>query len=138
MIEYRRGLKYQLARNYVTVVSKHLVRKYNIKNGDFITLDTEGVLAIRAGYAWDGPSGPTIDTRNFMEASLVHDVLYELMRKVHIPFGKSERIAADMELIRIAKAEGMSWLRRKWVYLALRAFAASSADPDNKREVIKT
>ena len=28
------------------------------------------------GYAWDGPSGPTIDTPDAMPASLVHDGLY--------------------------------------------------------------
>jgi hypothetical protein len=33
------------------------------------------------GYAWNGPSGPTLDTRNFMRGSLVHDALYQLMRE---------------------------------------------------------
>ncbi len=138
MIAYTKGLKYQLAKDYKARVSLHLTRKYDIWAGDFVALSALGVLSIKKGYAWDGPSGPTFDTRNFMEASLVHDVLYELMRKGHIPFGAPERIAADMELIRIAKAEGMSWPRRMWVYSGLRIGARFAANPKNIRKVIIT
>ena len=42
----------------------------------FCSLTTEGLLIIRPGYAWDGPSGPTFDTPSFMRGSLIHDVLY--------------------------------------------------------------
>ena len=46
----------------------------------FIVLTMDGLLTINKGYAWDGPSGPTIDTKSFMRGSLVHDALYQLMR----------------------------------------------------------
>jgi hypothetical protein len=43
--------------------------------GGYACLDN-GSLLIRSGYAWDGVSGPlTLDTRNVMRASLVHDAL---------------------------------------------------------------
>ena len=38
-------------------------------------------MIVEKDYAWDGPSGPTIDTSNSMRASLVHDVLYQAMRE---------------------------------------------------------
>jgi len=40
-----------------------------------------GTLAISAGYSWDGPSGPTIDTKTFMRGSLIHDAIYQLIRE---------------------------------------------------------
>ena len=76
-IKYRSGYKYQLVEEYQVKVS--VAPADNIKT-DFIELSTEGMLVIKKGYAWDGPSGPTIDTLNFMHGSLVHDVLYQLLR----------------------------------------------------------
>jgi len=43
--------------------------------------DSDGGLLIKAGYSWDGPSGSAIDTKNFMQGSLVHDALYQLLRE---------------------------------------------------------
>ena len=37
-------------------------------------------LWIRRGYAWDGCSGGAPDHKNSRNASLVHDVLYQLMK----------------------------------------------------------
>ena len=74
-IKYRSGYKYQLVEEYQVRVS--LIPENDIKT-DFIELSTEGMLIIKKGYAWDGPSGPTIDTPNFMRGSLVHDALYQL------------------------------------------------------------
>jgi len=45
---------------------------------DFMHIDCGGSLCIREGYSWDGPSGPAIDTVDFMRGSLVHDALYQL------------------------------------------------------------
>jgi hypothetical protein len=44
-----------------------------------------GSLHIRAGYAWDGASGPTIDTKAMIKASLLHDALYQLIRAHRLP-----------------------------------------------------
>jgi len=41
----------------------------------------DGRLEVYAGYYWDGPSGPTIDTYAFIMASLPHDVLYQMLRE---------------------------------------------------------
>jgi hypothetical protein len=37
-------------------------------------------LTVEKGYAWDGPSGPVIDAKENIRASLDHDALYQLMR----------------------------------------------------------
>ena len=69
--------------------------KYEIKEditvdlfGDFYTDFSHeyfelksGKLTIKAGYCYDGCSGPTIDTKSNMLAGLVHDVLYQAIRK---------------------------------------------------------
>ncbi len=93
-----------------------------------IVLDPNGLLTIKKGYAWDGPSGPTIDTPNFMRGSLVHDVLYQLMREELIP--QEHREYADKLLHQICLEDGMSALRAWVVYQGVRLGGASSAAPD--------
>jgi len=79
-----------------------------------------GQLFITAGYCWDGPSGPAIDTDNFMDGSLVHDVLYELMRdKKLYPIWKY-RMKADKEMRLQTAKDGMSFPRRWWTWLGVR------------------
>jgi hypothetical protein len=62
----------------------------------FLSLSKQGVLTIKKGYAWDGASGPALDTKNIMKASLVHDAVYQLMREEVLP--QSARMHADMLL----------------------------------------
>ena len=91
----------------------------------YFDLFPDGELNIYRGYCWDGPSGPTFDTKDFMRGALVHDVLYQMLRQGDLP--PSYRKAADQELAGLLKSDGMFWLRRKYVYLALRAFAGGAA-----------
>ena len=114
-IKYKSGYKYQLVEKYQVKIS--LAPADNIKT-DFIELRTEGILIIKKGYAWDGPSGPNIDTPNFMRGSLVHDALYQLLRNELIK-GKW-RDEADEELRRIYRKDGMSKIYARWVYIAVR------------------
>ena len=84
-------------------------------------------VVVRNGYAWDGPSGPTIDTENSMRASLVHDVLYQGMREGMLPAGFRER--ADSEFSRILKEDGMWWPRRWLWWLGVRLLGGGHARP---------
>lgn len=79
-------------------------------------------LTIAKGYAWDGPSGPTIDTLTWMLASVIHDALYQLMREGVIP--RSCRDDADKEMYGICVAEGMFILRAWYSYHGVRLFGA--------------
>ena len=128
-IKYKSGYKYQLYETY----------KY--KHPEFlgISLLTEwvsiqqGTLIIRRHYAWDGPSGPTIDTRSFMRASLVHDALYQLMRETHLQ--QSFREKADRIMIQICKEDGMCAIRRFWVRIAVRKFAKKAASHHHQKKI---
>jgi len=79
-----------------------------------------GVLLISKGYCWDGPSGPTVDTVDALQASLVHDALYQLIREGFLP--QSFRREADAELYKIARREGMPLWRAAYWYVGLRFF----------------
>jgi hypothetical protein len=125
-ITYRAGYKYVLDKDYV----QHIQLNASVST-EYICLTTKGLLKIKRGYAWDGPSGPTVDTRNFMRGALVHDVLYQLIRLGYL--GKSDRLYADDLLRAMCREDGMSWLRAWWVYRAVRAFGAGSARPSATR-----
>ena len=94
----------------------------------FVKIDAEGHLAFKQGYSWDGPSGLTIDTTNFMQGSLVHDALYQLMRAGVI--AQHQRKRADEILREICIADGMSRIRAWSVYNGVRIGGASAARPD--------
>ena len=76
-ILYRGGYKYQLTRPYIIATGITPPRRID---HDFFTLREDGVLEIRAGYAWDGASGPTFDTRSSMRPSLVHDCFCQMAK----------------------------------------------------------
>lgn len=124
-IVYKSGYKYQLKKDYVTGIEIKPAAPIDIK---YIVLAPDGTLTIRDGYAWDGPSGPTIDTLDFMRGSLVHDALYQLIREGHLDKDKYREVA-DKLLRKICKQDGMSALRAWWVYQAVRHFGDPAADP---------
>ena len=51
-IRYKSDYKYQLAESYEISIS--IKPSHNITT-DFITLDTQGNLVVKKGYAWDDP-----------------------------------------------------------------------------------
>ncbi len=132
-IAYNGGYKYQLKEAYKVVID---IKPNTAINTEYIDLDTNGNLTIAEGYAWDGPSGPTIDTLTFMRGSLVHDALYQLMRESYLEH-RVNRQAADRILQKICKEDGM-WSLRAWlVYQGVRLFADPAADPADKRPVTR-
>ena len=115
--------KYQLVADCVTPIA---ISGLDLSHSDFIALTKGGTLTVKNKYAWDGPSGPTIDTKTFMRGSLVHDALYQLMRLGALD--RSEyRKTADRELRRICIEDGM-WRFRAWyVYWGVRMFGGKAA-----------
>ncbi len=130
-MKYKSGYLYQLAEDYRCKIP---IDGKVIKQG-FISLTVTGVLTLRKGYAWDGPSGPAIDTKNFMRGSLVHDALYQLMRKKRIGI-KKYRDVADRLLRRMCLEDGMWRVRAWWVYKSVSMFGGSAADPENEKEIL--
>jgi len=131
-IAYRGGYKYQLQEGYSLEIS---IRPAAAVGNDYITLDPQGALRIAKGYAWDGPSGPTIDTANFMRGALVHDALYQLMREGLLDHSL-HREAADRILQSLCREDGMSALRAWWVYQGVRLFGKPASDPAQLRPVL--
>lgn len=128
-MKYRKGYKYQLAEaaRFQTAIRPPA----NIIT-EFIHLLTDGQMILRQGYAWDGPSGPTIDTRNSMQGALKHDALYQLLRGGHLH--PDYRVEADIDLYHTLVADGMFlWRARLW-YDMVRKLAGPSADPANEKK----
>tara|TARA_Y100000310_G_scaffold301665_1_gene338360 strand:+ start:411 stop:923 length:513 start_codon:yes stop_codon:yes gene_type:complete len=135
-IKYRKGIKYQLVETYTGPTN--IFPEEGIVT-DWIALDKKGRITISAGYGWDGPSGPTIDTPEFMRAALVHDALYQLLRMKKLGSNDLEREsfrnAADLEMVRIQKEDGMNPVRRFFTHKGVSLFANYAADPANRRKV---
>ena len=123
--------KYQLTNEYIIQIDIKPIQNIEFK---FVTLSSNGALTIREYYAWDGPSGPTIDTKNFMRGSLVHDALYQLMRLSALDH-KVHRKRADEIMKEICLEDGMSSFRAWYVYQILRFFAESAARPRKEPEI---
>ena len=131
----KRLLKFELVESYEVqtgIILRHGQRLIT----KFMNLWPDGRLVILKGYAWDGPSGPTIDTKNFMRGSLVHDCLYQLMRERHLE--QSFRKTADQLLRKICREDGMSRFRAWYVYRSVRAFASKSASPPKSKPNLYT
>ena len=120
--------KYQLFRKGYTCQIN--IRKKSIKT-DFIQLTAKGKLTIKRGYAWDGPSGPTIDTKTFMRGSLVHDALYQLMRLKRLDY-TTDRQKADDLLKKHCRQDGMFWFRAWYVHKFVSWFGERHARPPIK------
>ncbi len=132
-ISYKKGYKYQLTESYIAYIP---IQPPQDVITEYIVLYKTGKIWIRKGYAWDGPSGPTIDTLNFMRGSLVHDALYQLMRGEYLDKNQYRK-AADQLLQKICIEDGMTTLRAWWVYQGVRIGGDPAADPANKKPVIK-
>ena len=129
-MKYRKGYKYQLAED--EVFETNIYPKIEVKT-QFINLKLDGLLTIKSGYAWDGPSGPTIDRNENMRGSLAHDAFYQLIRNGWLE--KKWRKVADDYICICWIQDGMfPWLA-KTEKKALKAFAGPAASPKRVRKV---
>ncbi len=92
--------KYELLEEmecYVNIAPLAATENEYIRLARRTAVDVRMVLTIYPHYAWDGPSGPTFDTKTNMRASLFHDALCQLIGEGLLD--KSDRKYAD-ELLR--------------------------------------
>lgn len=120
-ITYSQGYKYQLEKDFITEVELF----GESVTSPFIELRPDGYLLIKKGYAWDGPSGPTIDTKSFMRGALVHDALYQLMRDHGL--NRNYRSTADTAMRKFCCEDGMSIVRAWYSFIGVRMFGRKSA-----------
>jgi hypothetical protein len=126
-MKYGSGFKYQLTENFTiqTAIYPEATVEWL-----FVTLHDTGLLEIRKGWAWDGPSGCTLDTRDSMIAALVHDALYALMQRQLLSW--RWRIDADQLFHALLIENGMwSWRARYW-YRAVRELGYAFAHKPKK------
>lgn len=127
-IKYRDGYKYQLVETYThnTEIQGLYV------STKFISLTPTGKLIIHEGYAYDGPSGPTFDTKDSMRGALVHDALYQLMRENLIP--RTWKPYADKLLHDICVEDGMLHIRADIWEKAVEIFGFEGLKQDEVHE----
>ena len=121
-----RGYKYTVAET--TSVDVPLFRTASLANSHFSLRG--GRLMVRAGYAWDGASGPTWDTPATMVPSLVHDALYQAIRAGLLP--RSARFDADLTFYRLMRerASGfLGYLRALYFFVGVRTFGWLCTEP---------
>lgn len=145
-LRYTKGYKYRTEETYI--IQTNIIPGKEVKNGNII-LTKEGILIILAGYSSDGPSGPTIDTKDFMPGAFVHDALYELLRRsrdemigssitrqgkpviVHASFDDLRK-EADRFLRDLILEDGMWKWRANYIYKGVRMGGFESAFNNRK------
>lgn len=130
-IWYKGGFKYQLSQPARIPVHYPIAKGVSNDWASLISEDGLSSMYVNEGYAWDGPSGPTFDTKTFMRGSLLHDVCYQFVRDGLL--SPVWRGYADLELRRICLEDGMSRFRAGYVYLGVKHFAHRSARADGRR-----
>lgn len=161
-LRYIDGYKYRTTEPYWVMCN---LRPHQHIEKHRIHLTREGLFFLEAGYSSDGPSGPTIDTADFMPgATGWHDPMYELLRNemLHIPVDivqpesrpgnnvvyqpcpekiivnashEDIRQEADRFLADILLLDGMWSIRVKWIYAALRKAGVSAAIKKQKEHI---
>ena len=114
-LAYKDGYKYQLAEPFQAILP---FSPRTVIANDFCSLvpqDGRSLLTVRKGYAWDGCSGPTIDSRCAMRACFIHDGLYQFGREGHFAHLAGWREIADAVLRDTAIQDGMwEWRAGMW------------------------
>jgi hypothetical protein len=131
VIAYREGYVYQLAETYTVQIS---IKPPKLVRTPWIRLTTSGRLTVKASYAWDGPSGPAMDTKSAMRGSLCHDVLYQLLRLGLLP--PESRKEADRIYRQMCEEDGMLGIRAAFHFTALRWFGGSASEPESEPEIL--
>lgn len=116
-IRYSEGYRYQLEADYTCQTA---LQPEQPGGNRFVRIELDGRLIISAGYAWDGASGPAINTPTILKGSLVHDACYQLMRIGVVSV--EQRDVADQLLREICLQDGMWPPRAWWVYQAVHVF----------------
>lgn len=99
----------------------------------YVNLSEEGILTIKRGMPTDGPSGPTVDSPNVMSPAFVHDAFYMLLRLGALP--QQFRKSVDRLFFKMLRRNGVSRVRARYYYWAVRMFGGKHAAKRKKPEV---
>lgn len=129
-MKYRDSYKYQLYEDEAFITG---IKGFEV-HSDFIDLMPDGKLTCKKGYAWDGASGPTWDTKSSMRGSLIHDAGYQLMREGKLPL--DYKVVFDGLFYLTLIHDGMSKARAYIWYKGVLWFAKSATLPENDRPIL--
>lgn len=94
---------------------------------EFVSLDTNGMLTLKPGYAFDGVTGAP-DIPQLLPAAAVHDGLYQLMRGGYLDRNRW-RERADSLLRRRGIQDGTAHAFAELAYQAVHLVGDPAADP---------
>lgn len=92
------------------------------KDGTPVARLSDDACTLLPGYAWDGSSGPAIDTKACMRASALHDVWCQAMKKKRYKNSYRNWRRGAAEYRSSCRADGMSAVRAQVRYLAMCAY----------------
>ena len=134
-VTYQKIWRYKLKKDFCIDYQKEfglaLTLRSNLSEPHFTLSDTQ--LCAKEGYAWDGASGPVVQTKNSVRATLVHDIMCQAMASNRSIRTRKNRRTADRIFLRILKADGMSWPRRQIWYRAVRMFGGKRTKAENRQ-----
>lgn len=140
-VSYKAGYKYQTVEQVSFFTG--ITHSEDIKT-DYILFKQDGTLIFDKGYAWDGPSGPAVDTPKFIWASLPHDGGYQMIRmqllspSFRAPFDHFMKQLMQYDLAQSSfLVNRWNRVRAQYAYWAVRRFAMSAADPKNAKKVLR-
>lgn len=125
-------MKYRKLHGYKYLTEEPYARNVSVPGfieHPYIVLDC-GYIKVVKNYAFDGPSGPTKDDKTNMNASLIHDCQYQLMRLGLV--NRRYRKVIDMDFRRHCIEDGMGKFRAWYYYNAVRIFGAKTCLPEKK------
>jgi hypothetical protein len=126
-----KGYKYELVESLTTQTGIYDASTTLYSGGVYYaTLSPDGFLTIHWGYQWDGMSGVG-DSKQSMRASLVHDVLYQMMRAELLD--RKYKDVADRLFEKILIEDGASKLNAWICYQGVKMFGKKSTYPEKKR-----
>jgi len=131
-VAYKKGFKYQLEE--AAFCATGIIIPNRIET-DSIIMDVNGDMWLAKGKAYDGASGPTLDTSDTMRLSAFHDAGYELER-LGLLSRKPYRKKFDQLMYHLGREDGMWKIRIGYWLKGVRWFAGSAADPKNLKPVL--
>ena len=145
-IKYTDGWKYMLYEPLVYQLSERFTGIPSCKVHEGEIDGSTRTITIYVDYPWDGASGPTIDTKDSIVPSTIHDFLYELLRQQML--GQEWREKADLEFYDLMIAcidmsdtnnfiKAFKRTRAYTWYYAVRWGAVSAAKPGSERKVLE-
>jgi hypothetical protein len=116
-VYFKEGYRYQTTR---WVIVKTKIATGELICTEWFILLPDGWLLARPGYAWDGASGPAINTLNWRLPSLCHDVLCQAIAMGRLSALWADEVHAEMHRLLLKKHMNpvRAWYSREAVEIA--------------------